>query len=430
TQTYTWNVKTVQPVVAIDAGSVPESSSTVNSADFVLTTANGDAECSLDGSGWSACDSSSGQSYTDLADGNHTFEVRAVDEHGNVSATDAYSWLVVTAEPEVAFTSTPDENTRSSSATFGFGVTSADDDVVTECSLDGLEPFDCADPAAVVGLDDGAHSFTVTATDTAGIQGSDTYEWTVKAKIPGLAFDSVPVSISDSNSASFDFSSDEDPDVGYECRLDDADWAECASPVTQSSLAQGTHAFSIRATDSVGNVATETYDWTVDTVAPTIAFDSKPPATTQDVAELISFTASEAGTSLECSLDNAGFTACTSPALVKGLATGAHSFRVKATDAAGNEGPVATANWTIETAPVPQVQAQQSVQAATTSAVAVTGKTAGSPKTSKTPASKAGKAKTSKAKKKAKANKKAKAKAKKLKAKAKKRKAARKANAK
>lgn len=347
TRSYAWSVKTAQPVVAIEESSVPASSSTVDTADFDLVTANGEAECRLDGAAWSPCDSNSGQSYEDLADGNHTFEVRAVDDYGNVSPIDAYSWLVVTAGPDVEFTSAPDEDTRHTTASFGFDVTSADANVTTECSLNGLDPFDCSDPASVVGLEDGAHNFTVTATDTAGIQGSDTYDWNVKAKIPGLGFDATPASISNSAAATFEFSSDEDPDVGYECKLDSDAWAGCDSPVSLSSLSQGNHTFSIRATDSVGNIATESYTWRVDTIAPTVTYGTKPPATTVDVAELISFTASESNVSFECKLDSGSFAACTSPTLLKNLAVGGHTFTVKATDEAGNTGADAVATWTI-----------------------------------------------------------------------------------
>lgn len=398
TKTYTWSVKTVQPVVQIVPSSVPASSAVVDTADFELTTANGEAECRLDGSDWEACDSDAAQSYSELADGNHTFEVRAVDEYGNVSPTDAYSWLVATAGPEVEFTSTPLENTKESTASFGFDVTSADPTVVTECSLDGLEAFSCANPASLIALEDGDHTFSVTATDTAGIQGVATYEWNVKAKIPGLGFDVVPNALSDSADATFEFSSDEDPDVAYDCQLDGGDWGTCASPVNETGLAQGAHAFSIRATDSVGNSATETYEWNVDTIAPTVTFGSKPAANTVDVAELITFTGSEDAT-FECSLDNAGFAACASPKLLKGLAVGAHSFRVRATDETGNQGAVATASWTIGAPAPPSVGTPSSTSSSTGATPAGTAlkSTAAAPKASKK-ASKKKKAKKAKKK--------------------------------
>jgi hypothetical protein len=406
TRTHSWSVKTSQPAVQIEPGSVPASSSTVDTAEFELVTVNGDAECRLDGGAWEACESNEGQSYSGLADGNHTFEVRAVDEYGNVSAIDAYSWLVVTAAPEVTITSGPASNTKLTSASFGFEVESADPTIVTECSLDG-ETFACSDPASVVGLEDGDHTFTVTATDTAGIQGHDTYEWRVKAKIPGLGFDEVPNALSNTADATFAFSSDEDPDVAYECKLDAGAWEACESPVSKTGLGQGNHTFSIRATDPVGNAAIETYQWNVDTVAPTVTFGSKPAATTSDVAEIITFTASEGGATFECSLDDAAFTACASPTLLKGLAKGAHSFRVRATDETGNQGAVATANWTINGPAVAGSPSSTQSNAASVTAPATQPKSSGNAKEA-APKAKTTAKKAKKAKKKSKKNKRAK----------------------
>jgi RHS repeat-associated protein len=52
-----------------------------------------------------------------------------------------------------------------------------------------------------------------------------------------------------------------------------------------------------------------------------------------------SFTATEPGSSFECSLDEGAYVACGSPKEYQGLAEGAHTFRVRATDAAGNPDP-------------------------------------------------------------------------------------------
>jgi hypothetical protein len=50
-------------------------------------------ECSLDGAAYAPC--SSPQSYSGLADGTHTFQVRSKDGGGNVDATPAsYSWAI------------------------------------------------------------------------------------------------------------------------------------------------------------------------------------------------------------------------------------------------------------------------------------------------------------------------------------------------
>jgi type VII secretion-associated serine protease mycosin len=77
--------------------------------------------------------------------------------------------------------------------------------------------------------------------------------------------------------------------------------------------------------------------------APPSGFTTSPLAT-------LSFSASDA-TGFECSLDNARYTACTSPVHVT-VAQGAHTFRVFAHDAAHNEDPSpAVAGWTYRPPP-------------------------------------------------------------------------------
>jgi hypothetical protein len=60
------------------------------------------------------------------------------------------------------------------------------------------------------------------------------------------------------------------------------------------------------------------------------------------------FTASEAGSSFSCRLDDGAWAACGSPKGYTGLANGTHTFLVRATDAAGNvDGTPASRSWTV-----------------------------------------------------------------------------------
>ena len=87
---------------------------------------------------------------------------------------------------------------------------------------------------------------------------------------------------------------------------------------------------------------------TPDTTAPQTTITSAPPGTVSDRSASISFTSSEAGSTFECSLDGAAFTACTSPEVFGDLADGRHTAAVRAIDPAGNrDSSAATATWTV-----------------------------------------------------------------------------------
>ena len=94
---------------------------------------------------------------------------------------------------------------------------------------------------------------------------------------------------------------------------------------------------------------------------PQTTLDSAPSGLVESDAATLAFSATESPGSppFECSLDNAPFSACTSPQSLASLADGEHSFRVRAIDADGDpdETP-AEAEWTVDTeAPVVSVAA-------------------------------------------------------------------------
>jgi hypothetical protein len=112
------------------------------------------------------------------------------------------------------------------------------------------------------------------------------------------------------------------------------------------------------ATDAAGNTdeTPASFSWTVepppDTTDPETMVDSGPEGNTESTDATLAFSANEGGSTFECSLDGTGFAGCVSPVQLTGLAVGAHTFTVRATDAAGNvdETP-ASYSWTVE-APV------------------------------------------------------------------------------
>ncbi|MFN2555466.1 MAG: Ig-like domain-containing protein [Nitriliruptorales bacterium] len=87
-----------------------------------------------------------------------------------------------------------------------------------------------------------------------------------------------------------------------------------------------------------------------DTEAPETTITSGPSKLTRDNAAGFAFTSSEAGSSFMCSLDAGRSGYCTSPHQVGPLVDGSHTFRVWASDAAGNvDQTAAEYAWTIDT---------------------------------------------------------------------------------
>jgi len=122
--------------------------------------------------------------------------------------------------------------------------------------------------------------------------------------------------------------------------------ASCA-PASGSGFPLGTTTVSCSATDAAGNSTSGTFTVTVqDTTPPAVSITSAPGGTTNSNAAAIAFTASEGTTS--CQLDGGSFASCSSPASLSGLADGAHTFAVRAEDAAHNTAS-ASATWTVDT---------------------------------------------------------------------------------
>ncbi len=91
-----------------------------------------------------------------------------------------------------------------------------------------------------------------------------------------------------------------------------------------------------------------------DDTPPQTAITSGPTGTTTATSATFSFSSSESGSVFACRLDGGSWAGCTSPSNRSGLATGAHSFEVRATDAAGNTDPTpAVRNWSVEREPAP-----------------------------------------------------------------------------
>jgi large repetitive protein len=175
------------------------------------------------------------------------------------------------------------------------------------------------------------------------------------APAPETTITGQPADPSGSASATFTFTGSDagtpQSQLQFECRLGSQAFAACTSPHSYSGLNEGPHTFQVRARNLAGKVdpTPATYSWSIDMTAPETTIDSHPDAKTTSTSATFTFSASEPGSTFECSLDGAAFAACSSPVQYTGLASGAHEFRARAKDRAGNlDAAPAAYSWQID----------------------------------------------------------------------------------
>jgi hypothetical protein len=352
---YTWTVNTAPPTApTIDTKPSDPSNNAQPSLGFSDRDSGVSFQCNIDGGSFSGCTSPS--AIGPLTDGSHTFGVRSVNSLGTASAATTYTWTVDTTPPPApSLTGTPPANDTSTSASFSFGDDEAG--VTFECQLDAAAFASCTSPAAYSGLADGSHTFAVRARDAVGNASSATsYTWSLQApRPPAPSIDTKPSNPSNVKQAVFAFS-DTDGTVSFQCSVDGAAYSPCTSLFTTAALADGSHTFAVEAVDISNRTSNPTqYTWTIDTVAPPApSITSKPAAVVASGSASFGFSDTQAGVAFECQLDGAAFASCTSPAAYSGLATGQHTFAVRAREAAGNASAATTYSWRIDITPPAQ----------------------------------------------------------------------------
>src|SRR6478672_3708246 len=342
---YSWAIDTVVPTITL--GTKPPSSSSDATPTFAFSANEavpGGFECKLDNGTFAACTSPTTLGPT--PDGSHTYTVRATDTAGNTGQA-SYSWTIDTVAPTVTLGTKPPNPSNDPTPTFAF---SANEAIPTgfECKLDNATFAACTSPTTLVSTPDGSHTYTVRATDAAGNTGQASYTWTIDTAAPTVTLGTKPPNPSNDPTPTFAFSANEATPGGFECKLDNGTFAACTSPTTLASTPDGSHTYTVRATDTAGNTGQASYTWTIDTAAPTVSLGTKPPNPSNDPTPTFSFSASEAS-AFQCQLDAGGFAPCTSPTTLGSIADGSHTYTVKATDAAGNTSQ-ASHTWTIDTA--------------------------------------------------------------------------------
>lgn len=159
---------------------------------FRSTPAGASFECKLDTALFVPClrPEEDPYEYTGLADGSHTFQVRAINSQGTgVSAV--YTWLVDTQAPTTTIIGKPASPSPGASAAFTYEASQLGSSF--ECSLAKQGTADSFSACAATGqgyanLAEGNYTFMVRATDKAGNQGPPAaHTWEVSNSAPPVA---------------------------------------------------------------------------------------------------------------------------------------------------------------------------------------------------------------------------------------------------
>jgi DNA-directed RNA polymerase specialized sigma24 family protein len=310
---------------------------------FTSTEKKSSFECKLDDGKYEPC--SSPKSFSSLQDGQHRFRVRAIDRAGNPDPSPvSRRWTVDTHAPETTIGSGPASVSHKDTATFTL---SSEAGATFQCKLDGHAWRDCG---AIAGLSNRKHILKARAVDRAGNVDPTPAQWRWRVDLPPeTTITGGPSGATSETSASFHFSSD-DPSATFECKLDGGSWSGCNSGKSYASLSRGGHTFRVRAKDESGTVdpSPAKRTWKVDTSAPNTTITSGPNSSTGAASATFTFSASESKVTFQCRLDGGAWQACSSPKRYGALHKGAHLFRVRAVDEAGNVDTTPDAwSWTV-----------------------------------------------------------------------------------
>jgi hypothetical protein len=345
------------PVVTID--SKPAGATKSTSADFAFHGAPAAAgfECRLDLGAYAACNSGAVAYAGPLSEGLHIFRVRGSNANGT-GATATYTWKVDLTAPSASVTAHPEDPSPGKSASFRYSSSEAGSKF--ECRLEPLEAnfANCStQPKTYLNLADGGYEFLVRAIDTAGnAQVTPTaYPWIVNNSLedktpPETTITSKPSDPSSSPVAAFSYSSNE-PGSSFQCKLDGGNFNSCPpTGISYSGLAEGAHAFQVRAVDSSSNVDPSPAGFSFSIVltpsaaGPSLASPvapltkqekpnttiAKASATTRDRTPTFRFSSTRSGAKFQCKVDGGPFVACRSPFTTKKLGFGKHVFQVRA----------------------------------------------------------------------------------------------------
>lgn len=298
-------------IVAGPSGLVREATPTWR---FTLGGAPSVVECTLDATTPVACRDSFTPAAA-LADGAHTFTVRAADAAGD-DATDHRTVQVDTAAPRIAIEA-PGIPGRTSDPRPVVRFTASDaSGVATMCSVDAAAAIPCDGRfGASAALAEGGHAYRVTATDAAGNTTVVDLAFVVDVTPPEVAVTLGPDNPTNDDTPSFAFTAGADT-TRVRCEMDTGEVIDpCATGATFPPIAPGARTFTVTAFDDATppNTAVASYGFVLGVCGDGAAQGSEQC----DAADLrgqsctgLGFTAGTLGCSASCTYDTRSCTGC------------------------------------------------------------------------------------------------------------------------
>jgi RHS repeat-associated protein len=329
-------------------------------------------ECRLRDTGsesFESCSSPKSYDLTGRADKTYYFEVRQIDQAGNVSgiASSAYT-LDTTAPAQPTITDGPSDPSNNALPSWSF---TGEGGGSYQCQLTGpgvtIGPESCSSPKSynLTSSSDGVYTFWVRQTDAAGNTSLwRTRGYTLDRQPPGApTITSSPQSPSKGRTPQWAFVGD--PGAPLQCRLLQNgltvfDWAACTSPKTYdlAGKSDGAYVFQVRQLDAAGNASlpASSPNYVLDTTAaaaPSITGAPVSPSSSRSPAWSFS---GENGVTFTCALRGpSGYVydpaTCSSPRQydLTGRPDGTYTFEVSQTDAAGNTSATASSSYVLDT---------------------------------------------------------------------------------
>lgn len=343
-----------RPDTAIDAGPDGPTNDTTPSFEFHgdPVAATESFECRIYPQGspgtWAACSGTTQNgtgSHTgdQLADGEYTFEVRAVKAGGAADLTPAQRDFTVDTQGPGTQISSPTWYQAFASGPVTVIWSSDGSAVSTTCVVDGNPVSPCSSPL-VVDPGVGLHNIFITEIDAAGNSSQVIGAFTIDGQAPQVEVIAPSGTIAES-APTLDYSAiDNETSVIYPyCSIDGGYPFTCNPGDLLPSLPDGSHTITVTVMDYGWNTASATSAFTIDTAAPAAPAITSPvnnaflPVATPTIsgtAEADAVVKVYDGSTQKCSTtaNGAGVWSCVTAT----LSSGARTLKARATDAAGN----------------------------------------------------------------------------------------------